>query len=105
MNRFCMVFFLPALSAGVFFSSELSAQGFVSGNAFNPAISLILDGKYANYSDDPDDLVLPGFLADEHAGPPEEGLSLGESELVLSANIDVSAEPALQLRQQRWEWS
>jgi hypothetical protein len=88
MNRFCTVFFLPALSAGVFFSPELSAQGFVSGNAFNPAISLILDGKYANYSEDPDDLVLPGFLADEHAGPPEEGLSLGESELVLSANID-----------------
>ena len=89
MNRVPFAFFALALPVAlILVPEELSAQGVVSGNAFNPSISLILDGKYSYYSDDPDDLVLPGFLADEEIGPPEEGLSLGESELVMSANID-----------------
>jgi hypothetical protein len=81
-------FCLCGLIAGVSWTGGLAAQGQISGNAFNPAISLILDGKYASYSDDPDELTLPGFLAPEEAGPIEEGLSLGESELVISANVD-----------------
>jgi hypothetical protein len=60
----------------------------VSGNAFNPAISLILDGHYASYSRDPADFELPGFLLDEEAGLPSEGLSLDETELAISSNID-----------------
>ena len=89
MNRIPFAVFVLALPAALFvYPKQVAAQGVVSGNAFNPAISLILDGKYSYYSDDPDDLVLPGFLTDEEIGPPEEGLSLGESELVMSANID-----------------
>ena len=30
-------------------------------NAFNPAISLILEGKYASYKNDPESYELPGF--------------------------------------------
>lgn len=57
-------------------------------NAFNPAISLILNGSYNAYSRDPDDAVVSGFTLGDEAGPPNEGFSLGESELNLAANID-----------------
>jgi hypothetical protein len=60
----------------------------VTGNAFNPAISLILNGHYANYSRDPADWALSGFLLDKDAGLPTEGLSLDETELAISANVD-----------------
>ena len=60
----------------------------VTGNAFNPAISLILNGHYASYSRDPADWALSGFLLDSEAGLPTEGLSLDETELAISANID-----------------
>jgi hypothetical protein len=64
------------------------AQQQVSGNAFNPAVSLILNGHYASYSQDPAAFQLPGFLLDEEAALPSEGLSLDETELALSANVD-----------------
>lgn len=65
-----------------------SAQNQVSGNAFNPAISLILNGHYTAYSLDPEDYALPGFALDAEAGPAIEGLSLDETELAISANVD-----------------
>lgn len=64
------------------------AQTTVSSNAFNPAISLILDGKYAHYSQDPSQYGMSGFLLDSEAGLAPKGLSLGESELTASANVD-----------------
>ncbi len=57
-------------------------------SAFNPAISLILEGIAAGYSRDPETWRLPGFQAAGHAGLPPEGLSLGHTELVVSANVD-----------------
>ena len=60
----------------------------VTGNAFNPAISLILNGHYASYSRNPADWALSGFMLDRDAGLPTEGLSLDETELAISANID-----------------
>lgn len=64
----------------------VSAQtGYVSGNEFNPAISLILDGRYAQYHDP---LELPGFQMGPESELPAEGFSLGHSELTLSANVD-----------------
>jgi len=57
-------------------------------NNFNPAISLILDGKLSAFSQDPATYVLPGFALGGETGPGDEGLRLGESELVMSANID-----------------
>ena len=65
-----------------------SGQAQVSSNAFNPAISLILNGRYTSYSLDPAGYRLPGFLLAEEAGLPSEGLSLDETELAISANVD-----------------
>lgn len=60
-----------------------------NGNAFNPKISLILDGSAARYSSAAPSEI-PGFLLGEETGPRPEGLSLGESELAIEANIDQS---------------
>ena len=77
--------FAPVLTT---LSGPAFSQEQVSGNAFNPAISLILDGHYASYSLDPATYELPGFLLDAEAGLPSEGLSLDETELAISANVD-----------------
>jgi len=63
-------------------------QTSTSTNAFNPAISVILDGRYAHFSNDPENYELPGFQLGGEAGLGESGFSLGHSELALSANID-----------------
>jgi hypothetical protein len=59
-----------------------------SANAFNPAISIILNGQYAHHSLDPDDYVRAGFPLAGDAGPGAQGLSLGESEVSFAASID-----------------
>lgn len=59
-----------------------------SQNSFNPAISLILDGRYASFDNNPDNYKLPGFPLGGEAGLGEEGLSLGHTELTASGNID-----------------
>jgi hypothetical protein len=61
-----------------------------NANAFNPAISLILSGLYANTSQDPADYTITGFARGEDAeiGPGTRGLSLAETELNFSASID-----------------
>lgn len=57
--------------------------------AFNPAISAILQGRYANLSKDPSAFSIAGFApAGEETGPGKRGFSLGESELMLTANVD-----------------
>lgn len=72
--------FLPGISA--------RAQGQTSGNAFNPAFSLILNGSFASYSRNPESYGISGYLLDDEVGLAAEGLSIDESELVLSANVD-----------------
>ncbi|WP_339743704.1 hypothetical protein [uncultured Maricaulis sp.] len=57
-------------------------------NAFNPAISGVLNGQFAASSADPDLAALPGFDLDAEAGRPARGFNLGESEIVIAANID-----------------
>lgn len=61
-----------------------------SPNAFNPALSLILGGHYANFSQDPAKATITGFQSNADAadslGP--RGFSLGETELTFSANVD-----------------
>jgi hypothetical protein len=59
-----------------------------SASAFNPAISAILTGTYANLSRDPRAFAIPGFSPEGEIGPGRRGFGLGESELVLSANVD-----------------
>jgi hypothetical protein len=57
-------------------------------NSFNPAISLLLQGSLASYSEEPDSWALPGFQLGGETGLKSEGLSLTETELTLSANLD-----------------
>jgi hypothetical protein len=57
-------------------------------NAFNPAISAVLEGVYANLSQDPKRYAQSGFGLTEDVGPGRRGLSLGESEITLAANVD-----------------
>jgi len=57
-------------------------------NNFNPAISLILNGSVATYSNSPDNYQLPGFALGGEAGLAPEGFSLGESEITLGASVD-----------------
>lgn len=57
-------------------------------NTFNPSISMILNGAYAAYENNPDAYQLPGFALSEEAGLEPEGFSLGESEVTLAANVD-----------------
>ncbi len=59
-----------------------------SSNAFNPALSLILQGGYYNSSQDPNTRSITGFLPPGELGLPERGFYLGETEITLSANVD-----------------
>ncbi|HUQ76145.1 MAG TPA: hypothetical protein VM183_15580 [Burkholderiales bacterium] len=60
-----------------------------ASNAFNPDISLILQGTAARSSQSPNDFQITGFApSGGEVGPARRGFSLGESELVMSSNID-----------------
>lgn len=74
-------------------SSTVTAPAASSGRsgagAFNPEISLILDGKYASTSRDPETYRLRGFIPNGgEIGPPRRSFSIGETELAISANVD-----------------
>src|SRR5688500_15772357 len=57
--------------------------------AFNPAISLVLAGNYADTSRDPEDWRIAGFMPNGgEIGPGERSFNLGESEITLAANVD-----------------
>lgn len=64
------------------------ASGQQRANAFNPAISLIMQGSINSYSENPDSYALPGFQTGGEAGLAREGMTLDETELTLSANVD-----------------
>src|SRR3989442_1740492 len=58
-------------------------------NAFNPAVSVILQGTAARSSLDPNTYRITGFAPPTgEIGPARRGFSLGESELFMTANID-----------------
>ena len=59
-----------------------------SANAFNPAIGAVLDGKGMVSTHNPNTWRLPGFALGNEAGPPPRGVSIGESEINLQANVD-----------------
>jgi hypothetical protein len=61
-----------------------------SANAFNPAMSLILSGRYTRTSQDPAKVAITGFQLPAGAaiGPGRRGFSLAESELGFAASID-----------------
>jgi hypothetical protein len=58
-------------------------------SALNPGMSAILNGVYANLKRDPNAFRISGFVPTMgETGPGKRGLSLGESELGFTANID-----------------
>ena len=68
-------------------ASLASARG--GENAFNPAISLILQGTYANTSQNPNTYQITGFVPPGGGvGPPKRSFGLGETELTIASNID-----------------
>jgi hypothetical protein len=77
-------------SAAVAESASAAATSARSGeNAFNPAVSLILQGTYANTSQNPNTHQITGFVpSGGEVGPPRRSFGLGETELNFSANID-----------------
>lgn len=88
----------PATDAAQASASPITSRSAPTSNAFNPAISLIIDAKYRNLERDPNTYQIGGFVPSgghggeeghgHGAGPGERGYSLDESELTLSANID-----------------
>lgn len=69
-------------------ASADGGSGASNPNAFNPAISIILNGSYSHHSLDPDRYVRAGFPLVGEGGPSANGFSLGESEISMAANID-----------------
>jgi hypothetical protein len=60
-----------------------------SESALNPGISAILNGVYSNLQRDPNTYRLNGFVPTMgEVSPGKRGLSLGESELGFTANVD-----------------
>ncbi len=64
------------------------SRGGVAVNAFNPAISAVVQGKVASQSLSSESAVMPGFPQGGEAGSVQEGFSLDETEITLSANVD-----------------
>jgi hypothetical protein len=63
--------------------------GRASENAFNPGISLILQGTYARTSQDPNSFAITGFVpSGGEVGPPRRSFGLAETELTFTGNID-----------------
>ena len=68
---------------------ELSQQANrTAANTFNPGIGVVLNGQYLQQSRRDYEFALPGFIAAEESGPGDQGLSMGESEINLVANVD-----------------
>ena len=75
-----------AVKSGVPASSK---SGRSEAGAFNPAVSLILQGTYARTTRDPNNYTITGFMPPGgEVGPPKRSFGLGETELNISANID-----------------
>lgn len=65
------------------------AAAFGPGDStFNPAIGVIFQGEAWAYDNDPETYAIPGFPLGGETGPAPEGLSLGETEIDISANVD-----------------
>ncbi|HEY3646133.1 MAG TPA: hypothetical protein VGM16_12415 [Gammaproteobacteria bacterium] len=69
-------------------AAATAAQAANGGNAFNPGVSLVLNGTWASYPTQAGHREIPGFLLGDGAGLAPQGFALGESELDLASNFD-----------------
>ncbi|MCW8925000.1 MAG: hypothetical protein OQJ84_01990 [Xanthomonadales bacterium] len=67
---------------------SIGQPAMTGGGAFNPDIGVILQGMAWSYDHDPEEYQIPGFPLSGHAELAPEGLSLGEAEINISANVD-----------------
>ncbi len=63
-----------------------TASRSVGDNSFNPAISVILNGRYGSYSENESEIA--GFAVGHEGERPGEGLRIDETEMNFSASID-----------------
>lgn len=68
-----------------------------SASGFNPAIAVVLNGTATAARNDPGKYKVPGFALGDEAKAIDRGLSLGESEVTFSANVDQTLSGALTL--------
>ncbi len=68
--------------------SAVIAAARAASNAFNPAVSVILQGRYAGLSQDPSSFAIAGFAPRGEIGPGPRGFSLAESEITMRASVD-----------------
>lgn len=81
----CLAATLPSFVA----AQQATPSSTTPASAFNPAISLILNGTYAHLSRDPETYRFQGFIPNGgEIGPGGRSFQLGESELVMTAAID-----------------
>jgi hypothetical protein len=80
--------YIPALALGLVAWGNAQAAPQNNGNAFNPAIGLVLNGTWASYPTEAGQRQIPGFMLGDGAGLPPQGFGLGESELDLASNFD-----------------
>lgn len=76
------------VSAVAAVAAPAGASAGSNANAFNPAISIILNGSYSHHSMAPAAFVRSGFPLAGEGRPSANGFSLGESEVSFAANID-----------------
>jgi len=81
-----LTFLLATLAVCLVQTEQSVAQGSIGSTAFNPALSLILDGKFTSYSGVPP--ALSGVLQGAESKAAPEGFSLSDTEVIASANID-----------------
>ena len=80
---------LSVLESGARDAEGMSAEPTsrpASDNAFNPAIGIVLNGMFSEYSSDESEI--PGFPTGHESERPAQGFSLGHSEIAISSNID-----------------
>jgi outer membrane murein-binding lipoprotein Lpp len=63
-----------------------TAQRNVKDSSFNPAVGIVLNGKYNKFSEDDGDIA--GFAIGEEGERGKEGLGIDETELNFSASVD-----------------
>ncbi len=68
--------------------AAISTPAAPGNSAANPAIGVIFSGSAWNYASSPDGYAVQGFPFGGEAGPIDEGLALGETELIMNANVD-----------------
>lgn len=79
---------MTAINSALLLALSISNQSAVAEPKFNPKFSVILDGRYASYDNDPEEYELPGFSLGGEAGLPDSSFTLGHIELSASAEID-----------------